>query len=110
MGGGCVVYDIDSNSVTCACTHLTTFKLNAESFDPKAQLLTIEDVRILSTNNIQSHPTTWVTMVMIVVVLVIACICVPNNNADKPIIAFEDIIYKEFRDQYLHKHQQWHEI
>ncbi len=49
-------------------------------------------------------------MVMIVVVLVVAYICVPNNNADKPIIAFEDIIYKEFRDQYLHKHQQWHEI
>ena len=49
-------------------------------------------------------------MLMIVVVLTVACICVPNNNADKPIIAFEDIIYKEFRDQYLHKHQQWHEI
>eukprot|EP01083_Nonionella_stella_P178808 632860_1 len=109
-GKGCMVYEYDADTVTCACTHLTTFKMSAEDFDPKAELITEHDLRQFSTENIQQHPTTWVTMVMIVVVLFVACICVPNNTADRPIIAFEDIIYKEFRDQYLHKHQQWHEI
>ena len=113
---GCWVHEVltdrerDSDTITCACTHLTTFKISAEHFDPKANLLTVDDINQVNSENIQNHPITWVTMLMIVVVLAVACICVPNNNADKPIIAFEDIIYKEFRDQYLHKHQQWHEI
>eukprot|EP01084_Bolivina_argentea_P116873 207600_1 len=49
-------------------------------------------------------------MMIIMFIGVLACVVIPNNNADKPIIAFEDIIYKEFRDKYLHKHQQWSEI
>jgi len=89
---------------------LTTFQVRSEDFDPKSQTLDKEHWKDLNADNIQRYPTTWVCMLMIVVVLAVACICVPNNNADKPIIAFEDIIYKEFRDQYLHKHQQWHEI
>ena len=107
---GCWVHQWDANTITCACTHLTTFKMASEDFNPYANLLQPEDLRLLTSKNIQNYPITWVTMLMIVVVLTVACICVPNNNADKPIIAFEDIIYKEFRDQYLHKHQQWHEI
>eukprot|EP01083_Nonionella_stella_P085166 236013_1 len=109
-GKGCVVYEWDADSVTCACTHLTTFKMGAEDFDPKADLITEHDMRQFTSDNIEQHPTTWVTMVILVVVLFVACICVPTNAADRPIIAFEDIIYKEFRDQYLHRHQQWHEI
>eukprot|EP01084_Bolivina_argentea_P176512 305433_1 len=79
-GTGCVVYAFDEDTVTCACSHLTTFSISVEDFDPKAQLLEPDDFRILSTRNIKSHPTTWVTMLLIAVVLIITCICVPNNN------------------------------
>jgi hypothetical protein len=109
-GEGCVVADVTNVTVTCACTHLTTFRVITNEIDPKANTLVLSDFRELKPENIQNYPTTWVTMLMVVVVLGVACICVPNTSADKPIIAFEDIIYKDFRDQYLHKHQQWHEI
>eukprot|EP01083_Nonionella_stella_P033998 93044_1 len=109
-GEGCFVYEMNSDSVTCACTHLTTFKVSVEEFDPKAELLSNSDVREFNWMNMQKHPTTWVTMVLMVIVLSVACICVPNNHADRPIIAYEDIIYKEFRDQHLDSYQQWHEI
>eukprot|EP01083_Nonionella_stella_P168096 566591_1 len=109
-GKGCFVYEMDNDSITCACSHLTTFKIRSEHFDPKAELLSGEDMRRFTATNIEQHPTTLVTMVMLVLVLCLVCVCVPNNNADRPLIAFEDIIYKEFRDKYLHKHQQWYEL
>merc|ERR1712154_271955 len=42
-GSGCFVHDFDSDSVTCACTHLTTFRLSSEQFDPKVQTLSADD-------------------------------------------------------------------
>lgn len=56
------------------------------------------------------NPITWVTMSMILIVLVVACICVPKTSEDKPILAYEDIIYKDFRDEHAQNHQQWHEL
>eukprot|EP01083_Nonionella_stella_P081841 225679_1 len=109
-GNGCTIYAMDSDSVTCGCTHLTTFKLSAQDFDPKAQLLTASDWRALTAANVGTYPTTWVTMLLMSILLVLACICTPNTLRDKPIIAFEEIIYKDFRDEHLQTHQQWHEI
>merc|ERR1711933_552478 len=80
---GCWVFKFNSDSITCAYTHLTTFRVSTEDFDPKVQTVEAEDWKYFTLQNIAKHPTTWVTMLMIVVVLVVACICVPNNNADK---------------------------
>eukprot|EP01083_Nonionella_stella_P072446 195388_1 len=107
---GCTIYQMDADSVTCACIHLTTFKVSAEDFDPKAELLSASDFGALTAPNIAKYPTTWLTMILIWIVLLLACICTPNNHVDTPIIAFEEIIYKRFRDEHLVTHEEWYQI
>lgn len=49
-------------------------------------------------------------MVVIMVILLIGCLVRNDRIHDKPILAFDDIIYKEFRDEQCPKSQQGKEL
>merc|ERR1719334_1938361 len=54
---GCYVHDIDDTTVTCACSHLTTFQISVEDFVPESNILTIRNLRELTGANLLRYPT-----------------------------------------------------
>ena len=104
-GDGCFVYDIVNDTVTCGCTHLTTFSISGQEVIPEANILTDLDWKLLSIYNLWHYPTVWVTCFIIFVIFMILCIVNPRSGdvRNKSIIAYQDSIYKSFLNERLDK-------
>eukprot|EP01083_Nonionella_stella_P300370 1025058_1 len=76
---GCVVYSLTNTSVTCGCTHLTTFSVSSDDIVPEANILTKLDVKRLTIHNLLKYPTVWLTCFLILLVFV--CICWINPRS-----------------------------
>eukprot|EP01083_Nonionella_stella_P011537 32734_1 len=101
---GCVVYNISSTTVTCACTHLTTFSLSSRDIIPNADILAdIEDWKRFSIYNFLHYPTVWLTSLLFLVTFLIICYLNPRSVSfrNRTVLAYEDIIYKSVQDKQL---------
>eukprot|EP01084_Bolivina_argentea_P199591 341495_1 len=107
---GCFVYDYTNESVICACSHLTSFRINSDEFNPEANTLKVWHFKQLTISNLIKYPTIWIVMLIIMLILILACFIRNNRIHDKPMLAFDDIIYKEFRDEKCIKAQQGQEL
>eukprot|EP01083_Nonionella_stella_P173732 600142_1 len=101
---GCFVYSVTNSSVTCGCTHLTTFSLSEDDIIPQANILDKLDVKRFSAQNLVAYPTVWLTCFSIFVVFVIICFINPRSKEvqSRSILAFEDIIYKSYQEEMLY--------
>jgi len=104
-GEGCYVYDIVGDTLTCGCTHLTTFSISGQAVFPEANVLTELDWKNLTVDNLLTYPTVWVTCFVIFIVFLVLCIVNPRSGdvRNKSIIAYQDSIYKSFLTERLNK-------
>jgi len=102
---GCFVYNISNSTITCGCTHLTTFSISKDEILPEANLLTSLDFRDLSGDNLVKYPIVWVTCLTFFLVAMTICIAVPycKDVEERSVLAFEDVIYKSFQEQQLYQ-------
>eukprot|EP01083_Nonionella_stella_P176927 620437_1 len=70
---GCFVYDISDTTITCGCTHLTTFSLSQDAIVPEANILTEIDWREFTFYNLYHYPTVWLTCLLFFVVFIFIC-------------------------------------
>eukprot|EP01083_Nonionella_stella_P289770 986074_1 len=100
---GCFVYNITNATVTCGCTHLTTFSVKDDHFIPEATIVTEIDWREFTFYNLYHYPTVWLTCASLFVVFVIICWINPLSSKinTRSILAFEDIIYKSVQEEKL---------
>eukprot|EP01083_Nonionella_stella_P110621 323842_1 len=52
---GCFVYNVTNTTVTCGCTHLSTFSLSQDEIVPEANILTEIDWREFTLYNFGNH-------------------------------------------------------
>ena len=76
---GCFVYDITDDSVLCACTHLTTFAVSADTIIPESNLQTALNWRTLTVSNLLEFPIVWITILTLFIMFVIVCIINPRH-------------------------------
>eukprot|EP01083_Nonionella_stella_P128803 390391_1 len=103
---GCFVYDISGSTITCACTHLTTFSVSKDKLAPEANVLTEIDWRQFTLYNLYHYPTVWLTCALLFIVFLFICWVSPilcDKIKTKSIMAFEDIIYKSVQEEKLWK-------
>eukprot|EP01083_Nonionella_stella_P008237 23713_1 len=100
---GCFVYNITNTTVTCGCTHLTTFSVKEDRLIPEATILTEIDWRELTLYNLYHYPTVWLTCLSLLIVFLIICWINPKSGKinTRSILAFEDIIYKSVQEEKL---------
>eukprot|EP01083_Nonionella_stella_P011536 32733_1 len=101
---GCFVYNVSSTTVTCACTHLTTFSLSIDEIIPTADILAdIEDWKQFTVYNFWHYPTVWLTCLSFLIIFGIICYINPRSVTirNRTILAYEDIIYKSVQDKQL---------
>jgi len=99
---GCFVYNITNTTVTCACTHLTSFSVSQEDILPDANILTEIDWRRLTWANVMRYPAVLLTsLACLGLFAVILCINPRSDIKTGSIMAFEDIIYKSVQDEKL---------
>eukprot|EP01083_Nonionella_stella_P308653 1089990_1 len=102
---GCFVYKINDESITCGCTHLTTFSLSADDILPQTNIVSRLNFKNITADNLWKYPTVWLICFSIFVVFAIICVIDPRSKtvADRHILAYEDIIYKSFQQKHLFK-------
>eukprot|EP01083_Nonionella_stella_P301832 1037784_1 len=104
---GCFVYNLTNETVTCGCTHLTTFSVSEDKIvlEPTVRILTEPDWEEFSLYNLYRYPTVWLTCLLFLIVFAILCRINPRSAKIKTrsIISFEDIIYKSVQEEKLYK-------
>eukprot|EP01084_Bolivina_argentea_P256747 432385_1 len=102
---GCFVYDITNTTVTCGCSHLTSFSLSSNKIIPQATVLTELDWRRLNMKNLLKFPIVWITVLSILMLFTVIGYINPRSGKinTKSIMAFQDIIYKSTQDEKLWK-------
>jgi len=99
---GCFVHGVSSTTVTCGCTHLTTFSVSSDEIVPEANMLTELDWRALTVANLWRYPTVWLTTVSLLVIFAVICLIHPRSEIQtKSILAFEDVIYRSVQQEKL---------
>ena len=100
---GCFVVNVTDESVTCGCTHLTTFSVSDDTIVLETNTLTGIGWYELSIDNLLAYPTVWLTGLSLLVIFGVVCIVNPNaKQVDTPsILALEDSVFKSVRDKKL---------
>jgi len=98
---GCFVYDMANDSVTCACTHLSSFSVSDDNIVLEANRLTEVDQRRLTWSNLMQYPTVWLTSALMLVLILTTCWLDPRSSTAHtlPAIAMEDIIFESQRNE-----------
>eukprot|EP01083_Nonionella_stella_P221627 791616_1 len=101
---GCFVYSISNTSITCGCTHLTSFSLSDVDLIPHANILSRLDWNNITIPNLIKYPTVWLTCLLIFSVFMALCFFQRKSRiSSRSILAFEDIIYKSYQQQVLYE-------
>ena len=97
----CFVYDINADTITCGCTHLNTHKITSEVFTPSAIALPSRKWRNISTQNFNHYPIIWMTfgIILTIIILLSGLKCIDQRKENRPLLAFEDIIFTQTRDE-----------
>ena len=85
---GCFVFNITDDTVTCGCTHLTTFRISGDTITLETNILTESPGWYeLSLDNLLRHPTVWVTGLSLLVIFGVVCLINPHASiVDTPSI------------------------
>ena len=104
----CYVYNYTNNSVICGCNHLTTFKVVISDIIPRVNRLNSWHFKNITMDNLIKYPTVSIAILSCALLSIILCIFNPRskNGNDKPSLAYEDIIIKEFKNKKF-KHEQY---
>eukprot|EP01083_Nonionella_stella_P064750 169049_1 len=70
---GCFVYNITRTTVTCGCTHLTTFSISQDAIIPEANILTEIDWKEFTFDNLYHYPTVWLTCLLFFIIFLFIC-------------------------------------
>ena len=93
---GCWLSSYTNSSMTCSCTHLTSFSGAAENFIPSANVKAIWNWRALTIENMMDHPTVFLSILGALCLFISICFTTPDRY-NRPLIAFEDSIFESFR-------------
>ncbi len=97
-GDGCYVLGKNENYTICACRHTTFFGMQKSDVSIEISMNTVTDLSVFTWDNITKHPT-GIASVSAVIGLFIILVVVSPKKQDKPLIAHEKSIYKEFREE-----------
>ena len=94
---GCWVSSFTNDSISCACTHLTSFSGSVEDFIPSANVEALWEWRSLSVDNMKEHPTVFLSILGVLCLFISICVSTRDGH-NKPLLAFEDSIFESFRN------------
>ena len=106
----CTKVNIQNKSVICGCIHLSTFKVSQKDFVPKANVIGIWHFRSLTLDNLWIYPTVWITLLSLFFIIFCCCVCSWNENENRSMLAYEDIIFEHVRREKLKTQQVGRQI
>ena len=95
---GCWVSSFTETTVTCACTHLTSFSGSADDFIPSANVKALWTWRSLNLDNLMEHPTVFLSILGVLCLFISICLTTPDKH-NKPMLAFEDSIFESYKNR-----------
>ena len=99
----CFVYDINENdnSVTCGCLKLRTHRIISEEFIPIANVKPVWNWREITTENVHKYPTVLITIFIICAIVIFMGTGgkYVDKTVNRPILAYEDVIFIKTRDE-----------